>query len=299
MAGEVEFATGVPGRDFQEALAVAQAAETAGFTSVSFADRPFDPVMDGWTLATAVAARTERIRLFHTTLNIPYRLPQVIAKEAATLDLISGGRLDLCLGAGGEGNRPAYDSFGLPMPGPGERLQDLRDAIAIIRGLWSNERFTYEGRVFRVRDANGEPKPAQGLVPIWVGALLPRSLRLTGQLADGFIKNRGWGSIEEVGELNRRVSNAASKAGRDPASIKRILNGAGFVARDAAEAEEVRSRLGAAAGGLIGTPEQILETIKTYQEAGVTMFLVRFQGPRALEQIKAFGSQVIPAASKS
>ena len=101
--------------DFPTVLSLAQAAEDAGFTHITFADRPHDPVMDGWTLSTAVAARTEKIRVSHMTLNIPFRYPAVLAKEAATLDLISGGRLDLILGAGDDMNRPLYDSIGVPL----------------------------------------------------------------------------------------------------------------------------------------------------------------------------------------
>src|SRR5688572_27626597 len=91
----IRFTTPVSGPTFEAVLEQAQAAEAAGFSGVSFSDRPHDPILDGWTLATAVAARTERIRLYHTTLNIPYRYPAVLAKEAATLDIVSHGRLDL------------------------------------------------------------------------------------------------------------------------------------------------------------------------------------------------------------
>ena len=79
------FSTRAGNQSFESALATAQAAEAAGFRGVSFSDRPHDPILDGWTLATAVAVRTERIRVFHSTLNIPYRFPSVLAKEAATL----------------------------------------------------------------------------------------------------------------------------------------------------------------------------------------------------------------------
>ena len=95
----VTFGTPAGNQSFDQALATAKAAEAAGFTSVSFSDRPHDPTLDGWTLATAVAARTERIRFFHSTLNVPYRLPSVLAREAATLDIISGGRFDLAASA--------------------------------------------------------------------------------------------------------------------------------------------------------------------------------------------------------
>ena len=303
----IAFATRAGNQSFEQALATAQAAEAAGFHGVSFSDRPHDPVLEGWTLATAVAARTERIRVFHATLNIPYRFPSVLAKEAATLDIIANGRLDLCLGAGGEANRPLYDSVGVPLATAGERLTDLEDAVNIMRGMWANEKFSYQGRVFHVEDALGEPKPVQNPIPIWVGARLPRSLRQAGRWADGYMKNGGWGSVEELRELNQTVDAAARKAGRDPGSLRHTLNGGqAYVARDAADAEEYRagarqpsgSRAGQPASGLIGTVDQILETLKAYRAAGVDTFVVNFP-PRALkEQLQRFAAEVMPEAAK-
>jgi alkanesulfonate monooxygenase SsuD/methylene tetrahydromethanopterin reductase-like flavin-dependent oxidoreductase (luciferase family) len=303
----VTFCTRAGNQSFEQALMIAQAAEQAGFTGVSFSDRPHDPILEGWTLATAIAARTERIRVFHTTLNVPYRFASVLAKEAAALDIISNGRLDLCLGAGGDANRPLYDSIGVPLAAPGERLRDLVDAIAIMRGMWANEKFSYKGRVYQVENAAGAPKPVQQPIPIWIGARMPRSLRITGQVADGFIKNGGWGSVEELKELNDAVSAAAVKAGRDPLSIRRILNGAlTYVAKDSADGQAYRanavqdagSRAGQQVNGLIGSPEEIIESVKAYRAAGVDTFVVNFGPGLALEQIAKFGAEVIPEASK-
>ncbi len=301
------FATRAGNQSFEQALQIAQAAEAAGFSGVSFSDRPHDPVLDGWTLATAVAARTERIRFFHTTLNLPYRFPAVLAKEAATFDIISKGRLDLCLGAGGEANRALYDSIGVPLAAPGERLTDLEDAVTIMRGLWANERFSYTGRVAKVEDAVGDPKPVQRPIPIWIGARMPRSLRQVGRFADGFVKNGGWGSAEELRELNAAIDAAAVKAGRDPHSIRRLLNGAAaYVAKDAADAAEFRARgarqtsgarSGQEASGLIGTVAEIIESVKAFRAAGVDTFVVSFPPQQTLAQIERFGAEVIPEAA--
>ena len=290
------FATPGGNASFEQTLATAQAAEAAGFTSITLSDRPHDPILDGWTLGAAIMARTERIRVFHSTLNIPYRYPAVLAKEAATLDRISGGRLDLCLGAGGEGNRPFYDTIGVPLAAPGERLDGLEEAIAILRGLWTHDKFSYEGKVYKVADAVGEPKPVQGLIPIWIGASMPRSLRMTGRIADGFIKNGGWGSVEDLAAMNKAVDAAALKAGRDPGSIRRILNGvAGYLARDTADAEAARA---SSRPGFVGTTDEVLAQIRAYHDAGVNSFVVRFSGDDAFAQMKRFGDEVIPEARK-
>lgn len=299
----VRFLTQGGNRSFPAALDVALAAEAAGFSGVGFADRPHDPMLDGWTLSTAVAARTERIRIFHATLNVPYRLPALIAREAATLDLISNGRLDLCLGAAGEQNRALYASVGVTLASPGERLTDLADAIRIIRGIWANDRFTYHGRRFEVHEAVGLPKPIQQPIPIWMGGLLPRSLQLAGRLADGFMKNSGWAPVAEVAAINRQVDVAAREAGRDPAAISRIINGGAFVGT-AREVEAYWQRNSgprkgpAQAEGLVGTREELLALIRRYREVGgIDTFNARFQPEDALEQIQRFGQDVIPAVA--
>ena len=292
----ITFGTPAGNQSFEQALTTAKAAEAAGFTSVSFSDRPHDPILDGWTLATAVAVRTERIRFFHSTLNVPYRFPSVLAKEAATLDIISAGRFDLCLGAGGEANRPLYDTIGVPLGSPGERMEDLEDTIEILRGMWTHEKFSYAGRVFHVENAAGEPKPAQGSIPIWIGARLPRSLRLTGRLADGFIKNGGWGPVEELRDLNQKIDTAARKAGRAPSTIRRVMNTGCYLGRDKADAEAYAARSAGQPGGgsIAGTAAEILATIRDYHDAGVDTFIVRFPPATAAEQIKAFGEEIIP-----
>ena len=294
------FTTPAAGQDFEGVLATAQAAEASGFSGVSFSDRPHDPILDGWTLAAAVAARTDRVRLHHSTLNIPYRFPAVLAKEAATLDIISNGRLDLCLGAGGEENRALYDSIGVPLASPSERMQDLVDAIAILRGLWSNEKFSFKGRVHELDGAAGGPQPVQDPIPIWVGARLPRSLRLAGSLAEGFMKNRGWTSLEEMAELNQKVDSAAAKAGRDPGKMRHVINGPAYIAQNRADSEAFRTASAAAApyqpGGLIGTVDEVITTIRDYSAVGVDVFGLRFRPEHSAEQIRLFGSEVIPAA---
>jgi alkanesulfonate monooxygenase SsuD/methylene tetrahydromethanopterin reductase-like flavin-dependent oxidoreductase (luciferase family) len=246
------------------------------------------------------AARTQRLRFFHTTLNVPYRYPYILAQEAAAIDVISGGRLILCLGTGFEPSRQNYLNAGLPFGTPGERVQDMRDVIAILRGVWSGERFTHHGRFYSVEEVAPSIRPVNGTVPVWVGAMQPRLLRLTGQLADGFMKNMGWGPSEDVRALNDAVSGAALAAGRDPNSIRRVMNGAAFVAHSEAELEHYKANaprpVGGPQGGLIGASQQIMQTLREYRAAGVDTFNVSFPPETALEQIRRFGREIIAAS---
>jgi alkanesulfonate monooxygenase SsuD/methylene tetrahydromethanopterin reductase-like flavin-dependent oxidoreductase (luciferase family) len=298
------FLTQGGNRDHRLAIDIAKAADAAGFSGIGFADRPHDPQLDGWTLATVVAARTERIRVFHATLNVPFRYPALVAKAAATLDRISDGRLDLALGAGGEGNRGLYRSVGVELAAPGERLRDLEDAVAILRGMWSQPTFSYRGRSFFVDEAVGPPAPVQQPIPIWLAGLLPRSIDIVGRLGDGFMRNGGWAGVADVAESNRQVDAAAVRAGRDPRGIRRVLNGPAFVGtRREVEAYLARSGGGPASGsnqpdGLVGTLDEVLEVVRTYRtEGGVDAFNARFEMADAVEQVGRFGRDIIPATA--
>ena len=180
---------------FERVVSVAQTAEAAGFDVISFSDRPPEPSMEGWTLATAVAVQTQRIAVTHSTLNVPFRNPALLAKMASTLDVMTGGgRVILTLGAGGQETH--YRTYGINFGTPGERVTDLVDAIAIMRGLWANETFNYQGRMFSVEECSAPPAPL-GPIPIIIGAGGPRMLKYTGAQAEGWIKNGGWPESHE------------------------------------------------------------------------------------------------------
>ena len=279
---------------FDRAVAVCQAAEAAGFTTLSFMDRPPDPMLEGWTFASAIGARTEKLKLTFATLNVPFRNPALTAKMAATLDFITGGgRVELTLGAGGQPNAKHYTSYGIPFGDAGERFDGLRDAVAIMRGLWANETFSYSGPVYQVEDASIGVRPASGAIPIWIGALGPRMVRYTGRHADGWMKNGGWpGSIEELRGLVTILDSSAEKAGRDPASIRRVLNGAAAIGEGSAETQ-IPGPFGMAAPNIAGTADQILETVNTYRNEGIDTFHFVFQPDKLIDQVQQFGEEVI------
>jgi len=201
----------------------AQAAEDLGFDFVSANDHMHGPEQryECWTLLAWIAANTTRLRVASRVLGVPYRVPALTAKMAETFARLSRGRLILGLGAGS--GEDEYLALGLAAPPLGERLTGLEEAIAITRGLWSTETFTFAGSVFRVTGAQIEPKPDQP-IPIWLGTHGHRGLELTGRLADGWIPSMGSLPPDRIPAAMQIISDAARVAGRDPTNLTRIYN---------------------------------------------------------------------------
>lgn len=207
------------------AVDLAVLSERAGLDLVTFQDHPYQPGFhDTWTLLTWIAARTERIGLSGNVLNLPLRQPAVLARSAASLDLLSGGRLSLGLGAGGFWD--AIAAMGGRRLTPGQGLQALSEAIDIIRGIWDaadRRPLRVEGAYHRVDGAARGPAPAHE-IPIWIGAYKPRMLRLVGQKADGWLPSLPYLTAGDLAEATGRVDDAARAAGRTPEEITRLLN---------------------------------------------------------------------------
>jgi alkanesulfonate monooxygenase SsuD/methylene tetrahydromethanopterin reductase-like flavin-dependent oxidoreductase (luciferase family) len=150
-----------------------------------------------------------------------------MAKAAASLDVLSGGRFELGLGGGALPELIA--NFGGPRRTPGETVEAVDEAIDVIRLLWSEERsVSFEGKHYRLDDARPGPRPAHA-VGIWVGAFKPRMIRLVGRKADGWLPSLGVLTRDELRAGNEQIDEAADKAGRDPRSIRRLLNVQGLI----------------------------------------------------------------------
>jgi len=204
-------------------LESAVAADQLGFDLVGVQDHPYQRrFYDTLTLLAAMAMRTERVTLFPDVVNLPLRPPATLAKTAASLDILSGGRFELGLGAGGFWD--AIEAYGGPRRSPGESVEALEEAIQIIRMLWSSERSVrFAGKHYRIAGAHPGPPPAHG-VGIWVGAYRPRMLSLIGRLADGWVPSLGYLKPPDLTAANERIDTAARSAGRDPQAIRRVLN---------------------------------------------------------------------------
>jgi alkanesulfonate monooxygenase SsuD/methylene tetrahydromethanopterin reductase-like flavin-dependent oxidoreductase (luciferase family) len=244
-----------------------RAADQGGLALVGIQDHPYQRhFLDTWSLIPTLLGETERISFFTDVANLPLRPPAVMAKAAASLDVLSGGRFELGLGAGGIPEVIA--NFGGPRRTPGESVEALDEAIDVIRLLWSEERsVSFEGKHYRLHDARPGPRPAHP-ISIWLGAFKPRMLRLVGRKADGWLPSLGVLSREELRAGNDQIDAAADKAGRDPRSIRRLSNVQGLIGERPAPARS-DLRVGYLAGEpLAGPPEWWVETIADFVADG-------------------------------
>ncbi|TQK18768.1 luciferase-like monooxygenase [Microbacterium sp. SLBN-154] len=253
-------------------VALAREAEAAGLDLVTFQDHPYQPAfLDTWTLMTWVAAHTDRVRIAPNVLNVPLRPPAVVARAAASLDRLSGGRLDLGLGAGGFWD--AIDAMGGRRLTPGQSVTALEEAIDVIRGLWNTDEkggiFT-DGAYYRVRGAKRGPRPTHD-IPIILGAYRPRMLSLTGRKGDGWLPSLGHLQPGDLARGNAAIDEAAAAVGRSPTDIRRLLN----VGRLAADEREWAERLSSLA-----------------LDDGVSTFILATDDPNLLA---LFGREIAPA----
>ncbi|GAA2383637.1 LLM class flavin-dependent oxidoreductase [Dactylosporangium salmoneum] len=217
-----------------ETLRLAARTEELGLDMTSVQDHPYQArFLDAWTLLTAIAAQTERISVFPNVANLPLRPPAVLARAAASLDLLSDGRVELGLGAGAFWD--AVAGMGGPRRSPAESLKALEEAIAVIRALWSDERSARVGGEFYALDGAHPGPGAAHDIGIWVGGYKPRMLALVGRAADGWLPSAPYLPPEQLGEANRRIDEAAVAAGRRPEDVRRLYNIAGAFRGDGRE----------------------------------------------------------------
>ncbi len=244
-----------------------RAADAAAIDLVGIQDHPYQHhFLDTWSLIATLLAETKRISFFTDVANLPLRPPAVLAKAAASLDVLSGGRFELGLGAGGLPDVIA--GFGGPRRTPGESVEALEEALDVIRQLWSAERsVSFDGRYYGLDDARPGPRPAHP-IEIWVGAFKPRMLRLVGRKGDGWLSSLGVLTPDELRAGNGRIDTAAEKAGRDPRAIRRIINLQGVIGEGPAPAR-AELPVGYLAGEpLAGPADWWVETLAGFVDDG-------------------------------
>ncbi|MCC6455781.1 MAG: LLM class flavin-dependent oxidoreductase [Caldilineaceae bacterium] len=262
-------------------VALARRSEELGYDLVTFQDHPYQPAfLDTWTLLSWVAGQTERIHIAANVLNLPLRSPAVLARSAASLDLLSRGRLDLALGAGAFWD--AIEANGGRRLAPGEAVQALSEAVDIIRGLWDVADGTplhFDGDYYQLNGAQRGPVPAHD-IPIWLGAYKPRMLRLVGRKADGWLPSLTYMKLGEFQVGNQIIDEAATETGRDPREIRRLVNISGQF-------------LESSDGFLKGPSQQwVDELLPLVVDDGVGTLILMTDDARTMEQ---FAREVAPA----
>jgi alkanesulfonate monooxygenase SsuD/methylene tetrahydromethanopterin reductase-like flavin-dependent oxidoreductase (luciferase family) len=260
-------------------LELARRADAAGLDWVSVQDHPYQPAfLDAWTLLTAIAATTTRIGVFPNVANLPLRPPAVLARSVASLDILSGGRVDLGIGTGAFWD--AIEAMGGPRRSPGAAVLALREAIAVIRALWTPGRgVRLAGEHYSIAGAKPGPFPAHD-VGIWVGAYKERMLRLTGEVGDGWLPSWSYAPPEQLGAMNAIIDSAAEAAGRSPAAVRRIYNIAGTFG-------------GSGPGFLQGPPKEWAEQLAGLAlDKGISGFVLMVDDVTTMER---FAGEVAPA----
>jgi alkanesulfonate monooxygenase SsuD/methylene tetrahydromethanopterin reductase-like flavin-dependent oxidoreductase (luciferase family) len=270
-----------------------QVADQGGLALVGVQDHPYQRhFLDTWSLIPALMAETHRISFFTDVANLPLRPPAVMAKAAATLDVLSGGRFEL--GLGGGGLPELIGNFGGPRRTPGETVEAAAEAIDVLRLLWSGERsVAYQGKHYQLTDARFGPRPAHP-IQIWLGAFRPRMIRLAGRKADGWLPSLGVLTRDELRAGNRQIDQAAEAAGRDPRSIRRILNVQGAIG-DGPALHRSELPVGYLAGEpLAGPPGWWVDAIAGFVADGFDT-IVFWPVEQSPQQVEALIADVVPA----
>lgn len=269
----------------EEIVRLARLADGLGLDIAGIQDHPYQSrFLDTWTLLSILAGETEHLRLLPDVINLPLRPPSVLARSAASLDILSGGRVELGLGTGAYFD--GVVSMGGPRRTPGESIEALEEAIQVIRSLWTPGRaITFEGKHYSLRNARPGPFPPHP-IGIWLGAYKPRMLRLTGRMADGWIPSLGYAPPDVLPEMNRTIDEAAQAAGRDPAAIRRAYN--------------INGQFSSAETGYLQGPRSmwVAQLTDLALEYGMSVFILA-PGEDAETDLRRFAEEVAPGVREA
>jgi alkanesulfonate monooxygenase SsuD/methylene tetrahydromethanopterin reductase-like flavin-dependent oxidoreductase (luciferase family) len=250
-------------------LETARLIDGLGYDLLGIQDHPYQPRhLDALSLLAVILAQTATVRVFADVGNLALRPPAVLAKAAATLDLLSGGRFELGIGAGGF--LEAAHAMGAPAWTPAESLAALEEGVAVMRAMWSGERSVrFDGSYYQLDGVHPGPAPAHP-IQVWIGANKPRALALTGRVGDGWVcPLMNYKPPGEAVQGNLAIDRAASEAGRDPREIRRIYNIPGAFTTTtqspATDADET----------IVGPPEHWAETLTHFAlDLGFSTFVL-------------------------
>ncbi|MBI5931141.1 MAG: LLM class F420-dependent oxidoreductase [Chloroflexi bacterium] len=293
---------------YGELLQVWQRADALGYDSAWLFDHfmpifsdPTGPCFEGWTMLTALGVQTRKIHVGLLVTSMVYRNPGLLANIGATVDVVTGGRMEMGVGAGWfEQEARAYGMEFLPA---GERLKQLDEGVQVIKSLWTNPVSNFQGRYYQLTEAHCEPKPVQlPHPPIWIGGQGEKvTLRIVAQQADGWDMD-----MFPLDEYRRKLDILAEhcyKAGRAPESVRKMIHFPGLISDDE---KSLKPRVEAMARSwntnmdnlrqraLIGTPEQAAEHLLKFVELGVEHFVLSIAPPYDMRMIELFIEEVAP-----
>jgi F420-dependent oxidoreductase-like protein len=300
------------GFTFAQVAELAKEAERLGFTALWASDHLFWDAhseqrncLDAWTLITALAPMTTRLRLGTLVTCNSYRLPGVLAKMAASVDHLSNGRLEFGIGAGWK--EIEYRAYGIPFPPVPTRLAQLEEATQVIRLLWTEERASFAGKHYRLENAFCAPKPVQRPLKMWIGGAGEKKLlRIVAQHADGW--NMIFGHpLSAVKQKLAALRRHCEAVGRDFTKLDKSLFIVACVINREDELERRKADLERALGarapamlqmaqqaGTVGTAERVAETLRSYQELGFDYFIAMFPYQQDREMLQRVAETVIP-----
>ena len=293
------------GASYQTQLAVAQATEQLGFDAFFRSDHflrmgdgdPLPGPTDSWVTLAGLARETSRVRLGTLMTAGTFRLPGLLAIQVAQVDVMSGGRVELGLGAGWFAEE--HTAYGVPFPQ--EKFPRLEEQLAIVTGLWGTpvgETFSFDGVHYQLTDSPALPKPAQARVPVLVGGMgKVRTPRLAARYADEF--NIPFQSAASSAEQFARVRAAAREAGRDPGELVYSNALVTCVGRTEAEVARRAEAIGREVSelrenGLAGTPGEVVEKIAAYREAGCQRIYFQILDLDDLDHLAVIAEDVAP-----
>lgn len=303
--------TGQGGYTYEELKKVWSAAEQLGYDSAWLYDHFYslsgknEPCLEAWTTLSALAAATKKLQIGTMVTSVSYRHPSLLAKMATTVDIVSEGRLILGMGAGWY--EEEYHGYGYEFPDTSTRVRQLKEALIVIRKLWTEDRATFEGRFYTLKDAVNLPKPIQKLPKILVGILKGRKTMpyLAVRFADGF---NTMGSVQDCqGLLNEIRTNCAKYErrfeelekswqgfviiGSNDTEVEKVL---GDLAKECGQSPQEFRKAAVERGYIIGKPDDIARPLRQLKEMGINHFLLAFPNDTSIRPLEVFKDEVIP-----
>jgi alkanesulfonate monooxygenase SsuD/methylene tetrahydromethanopterin reductase-like flavin-dependent oxidoreductase (luciferase family) len=293
------FGLSITPDDVEKAFTLAKTGDQLGLDIIGIQDHPYNGTfLDTWTLISALAASTRKIRFFPDVTDLPMRPPAMLAKASASLDIITKGRIELGLGAGAFWD--AIHAYGGPRRTPGEAVAALEEAMQVIHLIWNyngpRRRVSFPGKYYQLDNAQAGPGPHHD-IKIWLGAARPRMMELIGRIGDGWvIPLNTYMSREEVRSSQQLINASAEKSGRPLDSIARVANVVGVI--------DEKGELGRSSGDkslFVGSSSQWVDwLVSSYTELGIDTFVFWPSGDGQEEgQVRLFAENVVPKVRAS